>query len=79
MVTHKTSNRRRDPYTRTVVRLPERELSESVLCLAAPLIKSLGPTPLPDDIRRMVEIVIDLWNARLRSTSNLSTDEGGGI
>ena len=30
--------KQRDPYTRTVVRLPERALAESILHLAAPLL-----------------------------------------
>lgn len=36
---------RRDPYSWTVVRLPERDLSELVLELAAPLLERLGPAP----------------------------------
>ena len=57
-----TRRRARDPYTRTVVRLPERELSESLLHLAAPLLEALGPSPAPDEARRALELAINLWN-----------------
>ena len=57
--------RKRDPNTRTVVRLPERELSESVLHLAEPLLEPLGSAPAPDDVRRALEVAINLWNAHV--------------
>ena len=66
MGTHRRS--KRDPFTRTVVRLPERDLSESVLFLAAPLIESLGPTPAPGEVRGVVELAIDLWNAHVKAS-----------
>ena len=40
-----TKRRRRDPYSRIVVRLPERDLAESILYLAAPLLRPLGSMP----------------------------------
>ncbi|HMJ13550.1 MAG TPA: hypothetical protein VK524_19155 [Polyangiaceae bacterium] len=46
-----TKRNRRDPYSWTVVRLPERDLAERVLELAAPLLERLGPAPAIDDGR----------------------------
>jgi hypothetical protein len=43
--------RRLDPNSWTVVRLPERDLAELVLELAAPLLGRLGPTPTIEDAR----------------------------
>ena len=55
--------RRRDPNSRTVVRLPERDLAESVLELAAPLLESLGPAPAIDNARAAVALAVTFWNA----------------
>lgn len=55
--------RRRDPNSRTVVRLPERDLAESVLELAAPLLESLGPASAIDDARATVALAVTFWNA----------------
>ncbi|MBI2897938.1 MAG: hypothetical protein HYY06_30545 [Deltaproteobacteria bacterium] len=60
-----TRRRRRDPYTRTVVRLPERDLAESILYLAEPLLEPLGPTPPLDEARRAIGLAIDVWNAHV--------------
>lgn len=54
---------RRDPYSRTVVRLPERDLAELVLELAAPLLERLGPVPAVDDARAVVALAVSFWNA----------------
>lgn len=54
---------RRDPYSWTVVRLPERDLGEIVLELAAPLIERLGPAPSFDDARAAVALAVSFWNA----------------
>lgn len=54
---------RRDPYSWTVVRLPERDLAELVLELAAPLIERLGPAPALDEARAMIELAVTFWNA----------------
>ncbi len=62
------ARRRRDPYTRTVVRLPERDLAESILHLAAPLLDPLGPTPPIDEARRAIEAAINLWNAHVTAS-----------
>jgi hypothetical protein len=58
-----TRRSRRDPYSRTVVRLPERDLAESILDLAAPLLQPLGATAAPDEARCVIEVAINLWNA----------------
>lgn len=55
--------RRRDPYSWSVVRLPERDLSELVLELAAPLLERLGPAPAIDDARAVISLVVTFWNA----------------
>lgn len=55
--------RRRDPYSWTVVRLPERDLGELVLELAAPLMERLGPAPSIDDARAAVALAVSFWNA----------------
>ena len=60
-----TRRRARDAYTKTVVRLPERELAESLLHLAAPLLEALGTTPAPDEARRTIELAVDLWNSQV--------------
>lgn len=64
----KTRRKKRDPSTRTVVKLPERELSESILHLAAPLLEQLGPEAPPDEARRALELAINLWNAHVRAS-----------
>lgn len=63
-----TRRTKRDPFTRTVVILPERELSESILHLAAPLLERLGPAPSPGDVRRALERAIDVWNAHVHAS-----------
>jgi hypothetical protein len=55
--------RRRDPYSRTVVRLPERDLSEAVLEFAMPLLEGLGPSPTIHDARAAVALAVTFWNA----------------
>lgn len=64
---------RRDPYTRTVVRLPERDLAESILHLAAPLLDRLGPTPAADEARRVFELAIGVWNAHVLASKFWAT------
>jgi hypothetical protein len=54
---------RRDPYSWTVVRLPERDLAERVLALASPLLERLGPAPAIDDARATIALVVTFWNA----------------
>jgi hypothetical protein len=61
-----TSKRRtRDPWSRTIVKLPERTLPDAILHLAAPLLDALGPAPALDDARRAIGVAIDVWNASL--------------
>jgi hypothetical protein len=56
---------RRDPYSWTVVRLPERDLAELVLDLAAPLLERLGPAPAVDDARAALALAVSFWNANV--------------
>jgi hypothetical protein len=57
--------KQRAPHTRTVVRLPERALAESIRHLAAPLLETLGPAPAPDEARPALEVAINVWNAHV--------------
>ncbi len=59
---------RRAPYSWTVVRLPERDLAELVLELAAPLLERLGPAPAIDDARAAVALAVAFWNASVRAS-----------
>jgi hypothetical protein len=54
---------RRDPESWTVVHLPERDLADIVLQIAAPLLERLGPVPAIDDARAVVALAITFWNA----------------
>jgi hypothetical protein len=72
-----TRRRRRDPYTRTVVRLPERDLAESILYLAAPLLEPLGPMPPVDEARGQIELAISLWNAHVLASKLWGAPKGG--
>lgn len=63
-----TKQRRREPYSRTVVRLPERDLAESILYVAAPLLEPLGPMPPVDEARRQIELAINIWNAHVTAS-----------
>jgi len=57
------TRRRHDPNSWTVVRLPERDLGDVVLELAAPLIERLGPVDSTEDARRAIELAVTFWNA----------------
>jgi hypothetical protein len=63
-----TRRRRRDPYTRTVVRIPEEALDERVLGLAAPLLARLGANPVPEAVRGAIELAIAFWNAKAKAS-----------
>jgi hypothetical protein len=54
---------RRDRHSRTIVGLPERDLAELVVELAAPLLERLGPTPADDDMRSVIALAVSFWNA----------------
>ena len=54
---------RRDPNSWTVALLPERDLAELVLELAAPLLERLGPAPAVDDARAAIALAVSFWNA----------------
>lgn len=59
---------RRDPYSRTVVRLPERDLAESILDLASPLLAGAGPAASIDATRDAIALAIAVWNAQVAAT-----------
>lgn len=63
---------RRDPYSWTVVRLPERDLAEVVLELAAPLLERLGPAPVIEEARAAVSLAITFWNASVLASKRWS-------
>lgn len=63
-----TRSRRRDPFSRMVVRLPERDLAESILHLAAPLIEPLGASPPADEVRRAIDRAVTVWNAHVAAS-----------
>ncbi|MFI5300820.1 MAG: hypothetical protein ACHREM_22285 [Polyangiales bacterium] len=50
------------------MRLPERDLADSVIDLAAPLLQPLGPTPPIEDARRAIDIAIRVWNAHVTAS-----------
>jgi hypothetical protein len=68
MGTRTSTRRRRDPYSRTVVRIPEQALHERVLDLAAPLLDRMGGDPEPESVRNAVELAIAFWNAKARAS-----------
>lgn len=59
---------RRDPNTRTVVRITEQPLDERVTDLAAPLLARLGTNPAPDAARETIELAIAFWNAKAKAS-----------
>ncbi len=59
---------RPDPHSRFVVRLPESDLAELVLDVAAPLLERLGPTPPLDAARDVLALTIEFWNASIRAS-----------
>jgi hypothetical protein len=56
-------SRRHDPYSYTVVRLPERDLAEVLLDFASPLLAKLGASLSIDDARSALTVAISFWNA----------------
>lgn len=42
--------------------VPARNLSETILEFAAPLLEPLGPVPEVDEARRAIELAINVWN-----------------
>lgn len=63
-----TRRRRRDPYTRHVVRIPEEALDQRVLDLATPLLERLGTRPAPEAARETIEFTIVFWNAKAKAS-----------
>lgn len=60
---------RRNPDSWTVVRLPERDLAELVLELAAPLLERLGPPSAVDEARAAVALAVSFWNANVLASN----------
>ena len=60
--------RRRDPTSWTVVRVPERDLAEVILELAAPLLDRLGPAPSIEDARGSINLAVTFWNASVHAS-----------
>ncbi len=54
--------------TRTVIVVPERKLSETILDFAAPLLEPFGPAPELDEARRVVALAISVWNFHVMAT-----------
>jgi hypothetical protein len=65
-----TKRSRRDPYSWTVVRLPERDLAELLLELAAPLLERLGPAPGINEARAAVALAVTFWNASVLASKH---------
>jgi hypothetical protein len=63
-----TRRHTREYDSKMAVRLPERTLNESILHLAAPLLEPLGSAPSPEDVRNVLEIAVNLWNAHVRAS-----------
>ena len=59
---------RRDPNSWTVVRLPERDLADVILELAAPLLERLGPAPSIEDARGALALAVTFWNASVHAS-----------
>lgn len=55
--------RRLDAGSWTVVRLPEHDLAEVILELAAPLLERLGPTPTLEESQGAIGFAVAFWNA----------------
>jgi hypothetical protein len=64
--------RRRDPYSWSVVRLPQGDLAELVVDLAAPLIAKLGPAPAVEEVRAAFALVVVFWNANVLAAKHWS-------
>ncbi len=62
------TRRRRDPNTRFVVDLPERDLAECLLHLAAPLLEPLAAAACLDEARSAIAFAVRLWNAHVSAS-----------
>ena len=58
-----TVTRRSDPWSWTTVRVPESDLAQTILALAAPLLAKLGDAPAIDDERGVLGLTISFWNS----------------
>jgi len=54
--------------TWTTVRLPERELGETILDVAAPMLAGLGTAPTAERTREALALVVLFWNASVRAS-----------
>ncbi|HET7500475.1 MAG TPA: hypothetical protein VFK02_05710 [Kofleriaceae bacterium] len=50
------------------MRLPERDLAEVILELAAPLLERLGPAPSIEDARSAIDLAVAFWNASVHAS-----------
>ena len=55
----------RNPYSRTFVRVPERDLAEVILDLAKPLLEKLGSMPTMEDTHEAIALAVTFWNANV--------------
>ncbi len=60
-----TRTSKRDPYARTIIRVPERPLSALILDLVTPLLEARARTLADDEARRLFELAIATWNAHV--------------
>lgn len=56
---------RKYPYSRTFVRLPERDLAEVILDVAKPLLEKLGSTPTTEHTHNAIALAVTFWNANV--------------
>jgi hypothetical protein len=63
---------RHDPYSYSIVRLPERDLAEVVLEFASPLLAKRGAPPSIDDARSALTLAISFWNASVLASKHWS-------
>lgn len=59
---------RRDPHSWTEVRLPERDLADSILDLAAPLLERQGPAPAIEMVREALGLAVTFWNVSVSAS-----------
>lgn len=54
--------------TRTVIFVPDRKLSESILEFAEPILEPLGPLPDLERARRALDLAVGVWNFHAMAT-----------
>ncbi len=73
------TRRRHDPWSWTVVPLPERDLAESVHDLAKPLLERLGPEPPIETARGAIELAVTFWNATVLASKQWERPRPKGL